>query len=321
MHQTNFERHPRLLAFTPGFATCNSFPPALPPGASRREFTAAALPKRKAWPGEELPHLFSVVSQEHPIMKSPLLTLTLLTLCICCHRVYAETLRQLLNRFDKNGDHRLDEKEFAAAQAAFDLPTKTARGAERAKVAREAVNAAARKFPDADLKYMKRAAQAHLLLTKKAGAAAESVFNIRDQLVPNLAELSTYERFIINRWIGDQRILKTDDAPIGAAPAVSDLFTTFMENNFRIRNSGELISGDPVSDEPAKFSWTNPRGEHSFYTVDAAVLYTPSWLDWQWDKVEAGKVEVAEAQWLPGGRLRPAFEAHISTQDGLAAIN
>lgn len=249
-------------------------------------------------------------------MKPQLLTLTLLALFISYHPVEAETLRELLNRFDKNGDHQLDEQEFAAAQAAFDLPTKTARGAERAKVAREAVNAAARKFPDADLKYMKRAAQAHLLLTKKAGPAAESVFNIRDQLLPNLSELSTYERFIINRWIADQRILKTEGAPIGSAPPVSDPFTTFMENNFRIRKTGELISGDPVSDEPAKFSWTDPRGQSSFYSVDAAILYTPSWLDWQWDKVEAGKVEVSEEQWLPGGRLRPAFEAHISTQDG-----
>ena len=49
--------------------------------------------------------------------------------------------------------------------------------------------------------------------------------------------------------------------------------------------------------------------------MDAAVLFTPAWLDWQWDKVETGEISLPEG-FHAGGRIRPAFEAHVSTKEG-----
>jgi hypothetical protein len=246
--------------------------------------------------------------------KTLLKAVTLFAIACLLASTKAETLGELLKRFDRNGDGQLDAAEFAEAQKAAGLPTVTPAGAERAAKARSLLNAAFKTYPDADLRYIRRSAQARYLLNDSPPKLPEASFGPERSIPSDLASLTTYERFIVRRAISDAELTGVDAKPQPAVTPKPDPIISFFENNFRIRDDSAGISGDAVADEPAKFAWTHSRGEKSFYTVDAAVVYTPSWLDWQWDKVETGKDDGLQG-WIAGGRIRPAFEAHVSTQE------
>lgn len=229
----------------------------------------------------------------------------------------AETLGNLLKRFDRNGDGQLDAAEFAEAQKAAGLPTVTPAGAERAAKVRSLLNAAVKTYPDADLRYLRRSAQARFLLNGSQPKLPETAFAPDRSIPSDFTSLTTYERFIVRRAISDAESTGVDAAPQPAVTPKPGPIISFLENNFRIRDDSAGISGDAAADDPAKFAWTHSRGEKSFYSVDAAVLFTPAWLDWQWDKLETGAKENEELRgWVTGGRIRPAFEAHVSTQEG-----
>ncbi len=79
----------------------------------------------------------------------------------------------------------------------------------------------------------------------------------------------------------------------------------WLERDFEIRESlytpgGEL---DP-SVNPAKLSWTKARHQDSFYQLDAAVLWKPSFL--------SGGTTIGDS--ALGWFLQPSFEAHVSTE-------
>lgn len=244
-----------------------------------------------------------------------LITVALLAAVCSLTSTKAETLAELLDRFDRDDDGQLDPQEFAAAQKAVGLPTVTPAGAERAARARSLLNQAVRTYPDIDLRYIKRAAQAEFLLSKRPAAIPERVVGTEQSSFSELSGLTTYERFIVRRAFSDLRLAGVEADPQPVEPVKPDPVISFLENNFRIRDDSAGISGDAVADEPAKFSWTHARGESSYYSIDAAVLFTPAWLDWHWDKVETGENDELQG-WVVGGRIRPAFEAHVSTQEG-----
>jgi EF-hand domain len=227
----------------------------------------------------------------------------------------AETVKELLNLYDKNGDGVLDKKEFDAALKANGIRVVTPAGAKRAARAQDLFNVAARNYPDTELRYKKRAAQAELLLHERPVPFAERSFASEGSAFSQLADLTTYERFLVRRAFSDLQLTGVEAERQPAETPKPDPIISFLENNFRIRDDSAGISGDAVADEPAKFAWTHSRGEKSFYSIDAAVLFTPAWLDWQWDKVETGKNDELK-DWVGGARIRPAFEAHVSTQEG-----
>jgi hypothetical protein len=247
--------------------------------------------------------------------KTLLKTAALFAVACSIGSIRGETLGELLKRFDRNGDGQLDPAEFAEAQKAAGLPAVTPAGAARAAKVRSLLNAAVKTYPDADLRYLKRSAQARFLLNDSPSKVPEMSFRSERSIPDDLASLTTYERFIVRRAVSDAELTGVDSAPQPAVTPKPDPIISFLENNFRIRDDSAGISGDAVADEPAKFAWTHSRGEKSFYSIDAAVLYTPAWLDWQWDKVETGKNDDLR-DWVTGGRIRPAFEAHVSTQNG-----
>lgn len=103
------------------------------------------------------------------------------------------------------------------------------------------------------------------------------------------------------------------------SPENQSKFLQFIQNNFEIRETfftadqkaSDLLGTDPTalkdtaSTNPARFSWTRTASSGSFYQIDAAVLWKPSFLD---HPPRAG------LDWL----VQPNFEAHVSTKEGSA---
>jgi hypothetical protein len=230
-----------------------------------------------------------------------------------------ETLKDLLNRYDKNGDGVLSKKEFDEALKENGVRVITPAGAKREAAALQLFNRTATKYPNAPLKYLKRMAQAHFLTNPPKAVRDLRATALRENpsALESFDRLTTYEKFIVRRARGDLQTLKPDIPE--ALPETFDPITTFFESNFRVRDEMEGIAGEAVSDNPAKFTWTHSKGQDDFYTINLAVLYTPSWLNWRWDRLETDKPENRELHdWIFGGRIRPAFEAHVSTQTGAA---
>lgn len=228
----------------------------------------------------------------------------------------ALTLLQLLERFDEDGDLQLNAREFAKAQAAVGLPTKTARGAERAARWNKAVNKAVKDYPNLELRYAKRALAAALIRTKFEQENDDSR-TASDQLAG--AGFSTHERFILERAGRDPEGANPSGAAVAPSPTPGPIIR-FVENNFRIRDDMEGVTGEAADDGPAKFSYTHPKAQSSYYSIDAAILFTPSWLDWNWEKMETNKIPGQELRdirgWVTAARVWPAFEAHVSTKEG-----
>ncbi len=94
-----------------------------------------------------------------------------------------------------------------------------------------------------------------------------------------------------------------------------DEFIDTLENNLRVRNDIKEIGKDLAEDAPARFAWTKSDGSPSYYTVDAAVLFTPRWLDSE--KMRMCKEGCSKVPgWIGDWKLTPGYEAHISTKAG-----
>jgi len=136
-------------------------------------------------------------------------------------------------------------------------------------------------------------------------------------------ELDVFQRAVAYRVLGD---LETESVILGEGDKVRppssswlDRVSVVLENSVRIRDDSKQINGAPVADEPAKLAWVKPRGENSYYTIDAAILWTPAFLDWEWRKFDDEQRAPSGqplSSWEFAGRIRPSFEAHISTQTG-----
>ena len=251
-----------------------------------------------------------------PFTARFLLTVAFWTIC-AFRTADAETFDDLLKLYDKDHSGDLDKKEFADALKAKGIRVVTPAGAKRAEKAQNLFNETARTYPNTDLRYLRRASQADFLLGARRNPAAEKSFSTERSIFSDLSGLTTYERFIVRRAFSDSELMEVQASPQAAPTPKVNPFISFLENNFRIRDDSAGISGDAVADDPAKLAWTRSRGEDSFYTVDAAVLFTPAWLDWQWEKLETEEGENEELQgWVGGARIRPAFEAHVSSQQG-----
>lgn len=99
--------------------------------------------------------------------------------------------------------------------------------------------------------------------------------------------------------------LKKEDAVAAEQPKKAEELSLigWLERDFQIRQS---FFTPKESVNPAKFSWTKAKGTPSFYQLDAAVLWQPSFL--------------SSGQVLGSGSLSwfvsPSFEAHVSTATG-----
>jgi hypothetical protein len=237
-----------------------------------------------------------------------------------------QTASELLRRFDTSGDGKLDEKEFAAALKKLGIPVKTAAGVKRAETARAEFNElsdnikdAKKPFTPSQPRYRKRAAEAAKLLFDKERISLDSITSA-SALYRDFSHLTTYQRFEVKRALSDVPYADQSSAVDRSQPAASPPagpVISFLEQNFRIRQDSSQISGPPVGDKPAKFAWTDARGEPTYYSIDGAVLYTPPWLDKNWDNIDSGEEETKSYEgWWFGWRIRPGFEAHVSTQTG-----
>jgi hypothetical protein len=136
-------------------------------------------------------------------------------------------------------------------------------------------------------------------------------------------ELDVLQRAVAYRVLGD---LETESVILGKGDKVRppssswlDRVSLVLENSVRIRDDSKQINGPPVADDPAKLAWVKPRGENAYYTIDAAILWTPAFLDWDWKKFDDEQRAPSDLQlstWEFAGRIRPSFEAHVSTQTG-----
>ena len=77
----------------------------------------------------------------------------------------------------------------------------------------------------------------------------------------------------------------------------------WLERDFQIRES---FFTQEQAVNPAKLSWTKAKGEPSFYQLDAAVLWQPTFL------TSGTTIGSKSLSWF----IRPSFEAHVSTETG-----
>ena len=77
----------------------------------------------------------------------------------------------------------------------------------------------------------------------------------------------------------------------------------WLERDFQIRES---FFTQEQAVNPAKLSWTKAKGQPSFYQLDAAVLWQPTFL------TSGTTIGSKSLSWF----IRPSFEAHVSTETG-----
>ncbi len=223
--------------------------------------------------------------------------------------VCGESIANTIRRFDVNKDGQLDAQEFARAQSAVGRPTKTAAGAARADSVRQEAN--------------------HLLRT--GGYQNSSKMGILIQAAERLnVPLSTMADEPIERnakTVSERQIaarLVQDVTPKSEALTWDDELTKWLKDNFSIRSSSEFFENAQFG-HPAKISWTKSKGQKSFYTIDAAVLWRPDVLRKNWitineDDPANPSVEHTQHTQFMGGHLHwqiaPSFEAHVSTEVG-----
>lgn len=255
-------------------------------------------------------------------MKFTLLRFALLALCFCVPSLNAETLtlKELRDRYDKDGDGTLDSIEFAEALKDNHIRVVTPAGAKRAETARRIATKLVAEYPNlnVDLKHLKRAAQAEFLRHPPSAVSDRraQLLNASRSDLELFDALTTYEKFLIHRAKSDW-LTTSPNARLGIDKQQPDALKTFVEGNFHLRDQLEGITGEAVSDNPAKFAWTHSKGHEDHYTIDAALLLIPSWLNRQWDELETGHFTDKDV-WKFGWRIRPAFEAHVSTQEQAA---